>query len=211
MRWVLSSRVPPVTRILLVESGPRPVAEAVAPRLREVFGPNVAIDLLTCLPESQGEPAGLRDGPPHIVWRVTEHPDNDCRWRLLREIRNRRHEVCAILCADDGTMSPWRSAVLALLPAKFLIVNENADFFWLDRAHFSNLSQLALSRAGLLGDSAVRVAAHLLLFPFTLTYLLLYAGYVHTGRLIRMALGLGPRRHAREDDPADLTEKAATR
>lgn len=207
MRWVLSARVPPITRILLVESGPRAVADAVAPRLREVFGPTVAIDLLTCMPESQGEPDGMNSGPDHVVWRVTEHPDNDARWRLLREIRNRRHEVCAILCADDGTMSPWRSAVLALLPAKFLIVNENADFFWLDRAHFSNLSQLALSRAGLLGDSAVRVAAHLLLFPFTLTYLLLYAGYVHTVRLIRMALGLGPRHPAREDDLEPLPEE----
>lgn len=200
MRWILSARVPTITRILLVESGPRAVADAVAPRLREVFGPAVAIDLLTCMPESQGEPAGMDSGHDHAVWRVTEHPDNDARWRLLREIRNRRHEVCAILCADDGTMSPWRSAVLALLPAKFLIVNENADFFWLDRAHFSNLSQLALSRAGLLGDSAVRVAAHLLLFPFTLTYLLLYAGYVHTFRLIRMALKLGPRHPARADE-----------
>jgi hypothetical protein len=207
MRWLLSSRVPTITRILLVESGPRTVADAVAPRLREVFGPTVAIDLLTCMPESQGEPRGLESGPDHITWRVTEQPDNDARWRLLREIRNRRHEVCAILCADDGTMSPWRSAVVALLPAKFLIVNENADFFWLDRAHFSNLSKLALSRAGLLGDSAVRVAAHLLLFPFTLTYLLLYGGYVHTVRLIRMALRLGPRHPARADDLDPVPEE----
>ena len=211
MRWVLSSRVPPVSRILLVESGPRAVADAVGPRLREVFGPAAAIDLLTCLPESQGEPTGLGGGPDHLTWRVTEHTDSDARWGLLREIRNRRHEVCAILCADDGTMSPWRSAVLALLPAKFLIVNENADFFWLDRAHVSNLTQLALSRAGLLGDSAVRVAAHLLLFPFTLTYLLLYAGYVHSVRLIRMALGLGPRHPARDDDPEPAAEETAVR
>ena len=33
MRWVLSARVPTITRILLVESGPRAVANAVADAL----------------------------------------------------------------------------------------------------------------------------------------------------------------------------------
>jgi hypothetical protein len=50
--------------------------------------------------------------------------------------------------------------------------------------------QFWLERAGLLEDGAVRTLARALAFPLSLTYLLLYALYVHTVRLTRMTLGL---------------------
>jgi hypothetical protein len=28
-----------------------------------------------------------------------------------------------------------------MLPAKFLVINENADYFWLDRGHWPNIRQ----------------------------------------------------------------------
>ena len=91
---------------------------------------------------------------------------------------------------EDGIMGPWRWATLALLPAKFLIVNEHADFFWLDRGHLQPLTQFIQHRSGLGDDSVLRTLWRIAAFPFVLLYLLLYAGYVHAMRAIRMALGL---------------------
>lgn len=162
------------------------------PKLRQAFGPETPIDLLTCVPN---EPVGLRadDNPDSRVWRATDYLDDSARWRLLKQIRAERHSVVAILCAGVGIMAPWRRAVLLLLPAKFLVVNEHGDFFWLDRAHAGNLARLLLNRAGLEGDSAARTLGGLLIFPFTLAYLLAYASYVHLVRLGRMALGFDRR------------------
>ncbi len=193
MKWVLSRRVPAVTRLLFVESGPRGVAEQVLPRLREVFGEEITIDLLTCLPTNPNNLVvnGQTDAS---IWRVNEHTDDAGRWRLLRQIRSIRHPVTAIICSGDPIMAPWKKAVLLLLPSKFLIVNENADFFWIDRGHWREVSRFLLLRAGLFEDSAVRTLARALAFPLTLTYLLGYAAYVHTVRLVRGALGLHRRR-----------------
>ena len=159
------------------------------PKLRQAFWQETPIDLLTCL---ANQPAGLdADGDlGSRVWWVTDYLDDTARWRLLKQIRAEHHSVVAILCAGVGIMAPWRRAALLLLPAKFLVVNEHGDFFWLDRAHAGHLARLLLNRAGLEGDSAARTLAGLLIFPFTLAYLLAYASYVHLVRLGRMALGL---------------------
>jgi len=202
MKWYLSRRVPEVTRILLVESGPRSVAEQVLPRLRQTFGAQVPIDLLTCLPT---DPANYRieDDSSGFVWRVTEQTDDSGRWRLLRQIRSKRHPVTAIICANNPIMAQWKRATLLLLPSKFLVVNENADFFWIDRGHWSNLSRFLLNRAGFFDESAVRTMARALAFPLTLTYLLAYALYVHTVRLVRRVLGIRPRRNPDLEEALD--------
>ncbi len=186
MRWVLSRRVPEVERILLIESGKRDVAERLIPHLRRNFGENVVIDLLTCLPD---QPDHLSADGAAKVWRVTQYTDDHARWRLLREIRSHRHGIAAVLYTGDPIMARWRSAALFLLPAKFLIANENADYFWLDRAHFDHLVRFWMHRAGLLDESAARTVAQFFAFPFVLIYLLGNAAYAHTVRLGRMALG----------------------
>jgi hypothetical protein len=200
MRWFLSRAVPAPARILVLESGPRAVAERLIPRLREVFGVQTPIDLVTCLPS---DPVGLRpaeDSGNARVWRVAHCPDRRSRWRLLREIRSRRYPVTAVLCANSPLMASWRTAALLLFPSKFLIVNENADFFWLDRGHWRNLLQLWMHRSGVFEESAVRAAARLAAFPFTLAFLLTYAAYVHAVRGARLAIrrvaGKPPRRVA---------------
>ena len=187
MRWVLSRHIPETERILLVESGKRDVTEKLIPRLKMSFGENVVIDLLTCRP---GLPSQLAPDPDRQVWRVTEYTDDHARWRLLREVRNRRHGIAAVLYAGDPIMARWRAASLLLIPAKFLIANENADFFWLDRGHFGHLVRLWMYWAGLLDESAARTLARFLAFPFVFVYLLGYAAHAHLMRLGRMALGL---------------------
>ncbi len=188
MRWFLSRGAPPVSHLLFVESGPRRVAEKVLPRIRESFGHDIRIDLLTCLATDPAEP---RAGNRHSAkaWRVTECRDADSRWELLGRIRRERHPVVVIVCADSPVMLPWKLAAVLLLPAKFIIVNENADYFWLDRGHLSNLKNLLLQRAGLQPDLAVRLLARALVFPFTLAYLLGYAAWVHSRRAARRVLG----------------------
>jgi hypothetical protein len=185
LRGFLTRSVPPVTRILLIESGPRELGRKAMGRLRTVF-PGARIDVLCCVASS---PEGVERS-----WRVQEHAGG--RWGLLRELRRERHPVAAVLMGDDPIMGPWRWATLAALPAKFLIVNENADFFWLDRGHLGPLTQFLQHRSGL-GDASVpRTFWRIVTFPFVLVYLLVYAGYVHGMRAVRMALGLKHRARA---------------
>ena len=179
MRGFLTRNAPPVTRILLVESGPRELGQKAIGRLQAVF-PDASIDVLCCI---STVPEGVER-----AWRVQDHSGG--RWGLLRELRRERHPVAAVLMGDDGIMGPWRWATLAALPAKFLIVNENADFFWLDRGHLGPLTQFLQRRSGLGEDSVLRTLWRVLAFPFVLSYLLFYAAYVHAVRWIRMALGL---------------------
>jgi hypothetical protein len=68
-----------------------------------------------------------------------------------------------------------------------LILNENADFFWFDWAHRKTIRQFVAYRAGLLEESAPRRVAQLLAFPFILAFLALFAAYIHSARLIRLA------------------------
>ena len=71
------------------------------------------------------------------------------------------------------------------LPAKVFVLNENGDYFWLDWAHWSVIRHFILYRAGLSGAGAVRTLALVILFPFTLLYLLLYAATAHLRRFAR--------------------------
>lgn len=182
MRYFLSRRAPEPTRILLVESGGRELSERAIVRLQEVFGSDTPVDVLHC---RAAPPAGAARS-----WRVIDYRDGSSRRRLLGELRSERHPAAAILASDDPTMGPWKWAALALLPAKFLVVNENADFFWLDRGNWSNLTALLRQRSGLGGESAVRTLARLAALPFAFAFLLGYAAWVHTVRGIRLALGL---------------------
>jgi len=74
------------------------------------------------------------------------------------------------------------------VPAKIFIINENADYFWLDRTHLKIIREFAFARAGLAGSGAVRTLARVFSFPFALCYLLLYAAIVHARRWLRVRL-----------------------
>jgi hypothetical protein len=72
------------------------------------------------------------------------------------------------------------------VPAKIFIINENADYFWLDRVHFRQLRRFVSHRLGISGSAAVPSLVRLIFFPVTLAYLLLYAGTVHLRRRMRL-------------------------
>ena len=90
-----------------------------------------------------------------------------------------------IVCSGEPLMTKWKAALLWQVPAKVFVINENGDYFWLDRLHLKPIREFVLLRAGLAGAGAVRTLARLISFPFTLLYLLLYATVVHTRRALR--------------------------
>ena len=182
MRYFFRGRLPPLTRMLVVESGSRQILENGIPRFRALFGDQFSIDLLTPLP---GLPQAL-DPATAEVFRVTQCRSGADRRRLLGELRSRRYPVLGIICSNEPVMTPWKLAATILIPAKVVIFNENGDFFWLDWDHRKSIRRFLLFRAGLLEDDAVRRLVHIAAFPFILTFLLLYAAYAHLGRAWRL-------------------------
>ena len=177
MRYFLSRRIPSFTRVLLVESGSRGVSERLLPVLIEKWR-EVEIDLVTCY---QGEPEGFRGR----VYRVTDYKGPVERKRLYRELAARRYGLTGILCSGDPIMTKWKWVLAARLRSKIFVVNENADFFWLDRGHWRNALRMAQARTGISGTAGIPALAQWLFFPVTLAYLLLFAGIVHLRRKLR--------------------------
>lgn len=85
-------------------------------------------------------------------------------------------------------MTKWKWLLALRLPAKVFIINENADYFWVNREQARNVREFVLVRLGLAGEGSIRTIGRLLIFPFALLYLLLYAFAAHSGRIIRQAL-----------------------
>jgi hypothetical protein len=180
VRYFFRRRVPDVERVLLVESGSRAISERLLPLLRRNHGPRFAVDLVTCFP---GLPAGF---PPDMtVFRVSDYAGRAGRKRLYRELRARRYSLLGIFCSAEPIMNKWKWALVAQVPAKVVVINENADYFWLDYSHWRTIAHLTFLRAGLAGTGSLRTLARLALFPFTLAGLLLYAAWVHTRRALR--------------------------
>ena len=50
-------------------------------------------------------------------------------------------------------MTKWKWMLAARLPAKVFVINEFADFFWLDCGHWRNIAEFARVRLGLSGSA----------------------------------------------------------
>jgi len=183
MRYVWSMREPPMTRILLIESGSRSLAENLLPVLRRHMGADVPIDLVTCY---NGLPAGF--DPDTVVFRVGDYGTPERRKELMCTLRSRNYGVAGMICSAEPIMTKWKWLIALRVPAKFFIVNENGDYFWANRANAAIIRQFVSIRLGLSGAGAVRTFARLLLFPFSVLFLLLYAFTVHARRRMRLAL-----------------------
>ena len=178
MRYFLTRREPPLTRILLVESGSRSLIEKLLPHLRAVWQ-NAPIDLITCY-------AGLPQGfsPDDRVYRVSDYGSPEARRELIRLLREQRYTVAGMICSGEPIMTKWKWLIAFRIPAKVFIINENGDYFWLHRDHAANIRAFSLSRLGLSGAGAIRTIGRLLIFPFSVLFLLLYAFIAHTRRAL---------------------------
>ena len=181
MRYFLTGRIPEPTCILLVESGSRSLLEGLIPGLRETWSEDIFIDLVTCFAKP---PQGFRPENTR-VYRVTDYRGREARGRLYRELARNRYSLVGIVCSGEPLMTKWKWVLALRLPAKVFIINENGDYFWLDRLHFGTLREFVFLRSGLAGAGAVRTLARVVSFPFTFAYLLLYATAVHTRRALR--------------------------
>jgi hypothetical protein len=169
----------PCTRILIIESGSRALVEKLLPHLYEW---RVPVDLVTCF---GGLPQGL--APDAAVYRVTDYGTPEARRQLVRELRARHYSFAGMICSGESIMSKWKLMLFFRIPARFFIVNENGDYFWFHRDSSSNIREFSLARLGLTGAGAIRTAVRLLLFPFSVVFLLLWAFTAHSRRALRLA------------------------
>jgi hypothetical protein len=182
VRYFLTGRQPAPSAILLVESGSRRLLEGVIGGLRQAWGPDIRIDVATCY---SALPRGFGPGSTR-VYRVSEARKLGPRLRVLRELARNRYSQMGIVCSGEPILMKWKWLLALGLPAKVFVINENCDYFWLDRKHLSAIRQFVTARAGMAGTGVVRTPARLIAFPFTLAWLALYAAAVHTRRLLRL-------------------------
>jgi hypothetical protein len=182
MRYIFSGKSPTGTRLLLIESGSRTLSEGILPHLQAGWAQDYEIDLVTCY---GGVPAGLCEGAR--VFRVGDYGSPEKRKQLIAELRRRDYAFVGMICSAESIMTKWKWLLALKLPAKVFIINENGDYFWFHRENAATLRQFALVRMGLEGAGAVRTLARLLVFPFAVMYLLLYAFTVHARRALRQA------------------------
>lgn len=183
VRYVLTRRHPPTSRILVVESGPRHVLERLLPALDRNYPEVRQIDILTCYP---GVPENFDPGRGRI-FHVQDYRGSAARRRLFRELTNRRPDICGMLCTGAPIMTAWKWLTAWRMPSKVFLVNENSDYFWLDRGHWRILLNFAMQRAGLGSGDALSQIGGALLLPLTFTILLVYAAQVHFRRWLRTA------------------------
>jgi len=167
--------------VLLVESGPRHVLERLLPALERNYGRLEQIDLLTC---HAGAPQGF-DLERGRIYHVQDHRGWRARRRLFKELRSRQPDICGLLCTGLPIMTPWKWLAAWHAPSKIFLINENGDYFWLDRGHGRIIWRFMLIRAGLSGGDTLPHLGDLLVLPFTFTYLLLYAAQVLFRRWLR--------------------------
>lgn len=169
--------MPVAPRILLIESGSRSVLEKLLPALSRTFG-NVEIDVVTCF---EGQPKGGTG----TIFNIHEYGGPSGRNRLLADLAQRNYQIAGLLSTGDSIMTKWKWWLAYKLPAKFLIVNKNSDFFFCDWGNFKQIGELALTHAGLARASAIPTLGRLASLPLCVAFLTAYAAIVHLRRRLR--------------------------
>lgn len=178
MRFLLSKQVPPFDRVAIIESGSRQLLEDLLPGLYALYGEAMQLDLITCY---AGTPAAFRPEQGR-VFRITAYDGHAGREQLVRELQARRYSITGMICSAEPIMTKWKWMLALRLPGKVFLLNENGDYFWLDRGHWNVVTHFVLFRLGLAGAGAVMTIGRIVLFPFSLLYLLAFAGIVHLRR-----------------------------
>ena len=180
VRGVIRTVIPKFRRVLLIESGSRDLLEALIPGIYKNHGVDTIVDVVTCY---AGEPGGLRSG---TVYHLADFGGSIGRRRLVQTLRGNDYNVCGMICSGEVIMSRWKWYLAGHVPVKTFVLNENGDYFWLDRAHAGLIWHFLLFRMGLAGAAAVPTLLRLLTFPFTLVFLVIFAAFVNARRRLRM-------------------------
>jgi hypothetical protein len=180
IRSFFRTKVPAFRRVLLVESGSRDLLEGLIPGIYKSHK-NVQVDLVTCY---AGQPVALHEGAR--VYRVTDYGGAAGRERLLADVKAAGYDVLGLICSAEPIMTKWKWWLAWKLPqAKAFALNENGDYFWIDRAHSDILLHFVLFRIGMTGAGAPAAIARLLFLPVSATGLVLFACMAHARRALR--------------------------
>jgi hypothetical protein len=177
-KFLLRPRGVFMDRVLLIESGSRPIAEKFLAHLYAEH-PAHHVDVLTCY---AGEPASFDNSRGRVI---SVHTAQGGKLSFVEGLAENRYHMVAILCSGEAIMTPWKWAVSARLPVKLLIVNENADYFWFDLGNIGNVLGLASRRCGVRLRFDPQLVLQILVAPFVYLYLLVNAGWVHMRRALR--------------------------
>ncbi len=164
-------------RVLLIESGSRSTADKWLRWLNSRH-PGTSVDLLTCY---EGHPPAL-NGSPGAIFRTYDYPASDARQKLIEEFRANRYDVLAILCSAEPVMTRWKWFVGAKVHSKVMVLNENADWFWLDSGHWPTVREFVSVRMGLSGSGAFTQPVQLLSLPFTIVFLAIECSWIFLRR-----------------------------
>lgn len=165
--------------MLLVESGSRDLLEDLIPGIYKSHE-GVVIDLVTCY---AGQPAALREDAR--VFRVTDYGGAAGREKMLADVKPNGYDVLGIICSAEPIMTKWKWWLAWKLDdAKSFALNENGDYFWIDRAHGSILFHFAMFRLGMSGAGAPATIVRLLLLPLSALGLVLFAAGAHLKRAL---------------------------
>ncbi len=186
MRGVFSRAHPSFDRLLVIESGPREITERILPYFYDDQKCR-QLDVLTCYTAG---PANFDPGRGTLFFANSADIAHD-RQRFIRTLIGTPYSVVAIICADSAVLSKWKWTVALFTKAKLLIINENAHFFFLDLSHHRVAEAMLARRMGIRNPTKfIVLCGELLIVPFTVAYLLLYAGAVHVRRLLRAKAAL---------------------
>jgi hypothetical protein len=177
---LLSRWTPQCDRVLVVESGARAAADKF---LRELYSKEQPrqVDVLTCY-RSAPDAFDARLGQVYFTHNAG---GGAARKQLFHSLTGTGYSAVCVLCTGDAIMTKWKWMVACRVPAKLLIVNENADSFWLDRGHIIKVRHMLRERMGLHRITPLRILSQAIRFPFTLAALLAFASVVHARRLLR--------------------------
>jgi hypothetical protein len=170
---------PPFGRVLLIESGSRQAADRFLQYLYQ-FENCAQVDVLTCFstpPEAFQSQRGR-------MFLVTDPAIAEHRRQFVRTIASAPYDVVAVLRTGSGILRKWKWLIALLTRAKVLVVREGADFIFLDYGYLETI-KINLPRFRREQVARLRLAGETLLMPFTILFLLLYAGQVHLRRLLR--------------------------
>lgn len=181
MDLFFSRRIPNLTKVVLVESGPRPLFDGFVGDLYEMHGQNIQIDLVTCY---TGHPQGFRQ-QNGAIYRVQDYRGWDGAKQLARLLRSKGPSVLGIICAGVPVMAKWKWLLLVALRAKVFVMNENGDYFWVDYSNWKVILHFMAFRAGMAGDNGIWLPLRMLVFPFGLAYFAAYAAWLHGRKWLR--------------------------
>ena len=170
IRHFFSTTIPKLRRVVLIESGSRDLLEGLIPGIYKNHGPDTVIDVVTCY---AGTPSGLR--ATSTIYRLADFIGSEGRSRLVSALRSGGYSACGVICSGEVIMSRWKWFLGAQIPAKLFVLNENGDYFWVDRAHTSLIWHFLLFRMGLAGAAAVPTLIRVILLPATFATLVGFA------------------------------------